>query len=116
MRAIKYVMIHAAWIWAGVAGELYHIQWAHNIFVFWFWMVILLGTICVASESIKAMLRAKGRSVPAWVDHTLDLFILMALAASGHFWMAGFWAWQAICSIAIYAEPEPENSGSSPTV
>lgn len=112
-KAVKYLLVHAAFIACGVYGVIFGVAWCWNIFVFTFWVAVVVGTLMVFSEETKAKARKRGRSVPAWLDNTIDVSICIGLAATAHFWMAGWWWWQLMCSEIIHMKPDKESAAAS---
>lgn len=110
--AAKYLLVHAGFLAVGVYGAVYGVAWCWNVFRFTFWLAVVTATL-VSIGKTKAKVRKRGRSVPAWLDQTVDVSICIGLAATAHFWMAGFWFWQLMCSEIIHAKPEEASEADS---
>ena len=99
----------AALVVVGTTGT----EWAWNIARFGIVLFALSTTACSLSGETLARLRAKGSAAPAFMRVTVDLFVVLWLAGTGHFVFAGFHAWQAGLDYSIWLGHEGKGGVSA---
>lgn len=105
-RILGYIVLTSVQLATMYYGLFGGVQWAWNIYRFMIWFLIFISFIVTLSKDIQTSVRKNGRVIPVLIDLPIDLAQIAALAATGHFWMAGFYTFHTMMSNAVYAEPK----------
>lgn len=107
-RALQWTGVTGAMMWFGYDGWFNEVEWEWNIYRFMFWLTVVITFFVMISKDIQKSIRERGRSVPAALDIATDVVQIVALAAVGKFWMAGFWTFHAMMYNAVFTRKEEE--------
>jgi hypothetical protein len=81
-RRIKWCAWSAGFYLALYAALILENVGFQRVVIFWVWL-LLVGSICSATPTAIKKSRAKGRSVPRWLDVGLDIAAVMVLVYFG---------------------------------
>ena len=105
MKLLKWVVLNSAVCasaWFGYVGGNHYFS---NVFAFFSWLAFIFGVLSFfASKEIKKEIRKQGRSVPAVISETSDLFLVVFCAAFGHWFYATAWTVSMLSNAVIYGD------------
>lgn len=102
LRFFRWAAVTGAMMWMGYAGITHGTVWAWNTYRFLFWLSVVITFFIMVSKDTQKQLKDRGRSAPAYVDLATDIAQILFLAATGHFWMAGFWTYHTMVYNAVF--------------
>ena len=105
-KKILWLLFNASTVATSVAGVIFGVATAANIFKFLTWMSCPFIVICVLSEELKIASRKDGPSMPPRITLLIDIGIGVICAAGSWFGYSALWAIAGFCGYAIYVEPE----------
>lgn len=89
-------------MWLGYIGIFHNVKWAWNIYRFVFWLGVILTFFIAVMKDVQKQIYERGRSAPASLDLATDITQILVLAATGHFWMSGFWTFHTSIYNAVF--------------
>lgn len=102
--------VHSSgYILLATLGILLGVGWAWNILVFLAWVLVILSLMVFlvveeTQESIRAG-KSTFKPIAPWVrmyDFICDTLIILMLAGTAHFFVAGLWFLQAVLGNTVY--------------
>jgi len=103
-RIVSYLVLNGA-----LAGSLYFgfvqgINGAENIAYALAWFAIIGGFFAGGNDNVRKAVRDAGRSVPAWLNHTIDIGVLGVLFWFGAWFTGIFWVIHMLLLLEVHKE------------
>ncbi len=108
MKQIKYFLTNGAFIALLYFGFIEEIDGAYNVAMFFAWVTIAVSVISISDSIIKEKAK-EGFLVPAWVDVSLDIGVVIFLAWFGAWFTCIFWVMHIACMLHIREEVKKIN-------
>lgn len=92
VRKLKWFVMNAIFLWLMYLSFVKEIDGAYNLLMVFAWVVIVLSFFLVSDDVIEKFAeQGLNRSVPRYIDITLDMFIVCVFAWFGNIFTAIFW-------------------------
>ena len=103
MMAIFWITVNFGLVAAAVLGLYQNNDSAMNVLVFVTWMEFVCAILLCMQKDAQEKMKKKGRSVPAWISVSCDVFTVVAFASTGHFGYATMKFLSASIECAVYS-------------
>lgn len=86
---IKWLMVNAAFAVVAYYGLFKGVGGAANVVQLYVWFVFILSLFLLSDDFVRSVQKKNGLPlVPAWLDVSFDILVVVALAWSGWMWSA----------------------------